>query len=238
MSVATETSRPSLWRFLGEARALPHRVRFDAIASLAALHDGAGRPVVVIPGFMVHDVISIRLRRTLAAAGYRAHGWGMGLNRGLRPETMDALIDLLVAVHGNSGMKVALVGWSLGGLFAREIAKLRPDLVDRVITLASPFSGDPRANNVWRAYERIAGHPVDRPPIDLQLGVKPPVPTFAVWTRADGLVSPSCTHGLPGERDMAVEVRCHHLSMVSAPAAIGAVLDLLALPLDMPRDSV
>jgi hypothetical protein len=223
---------PSVWRMIGEARALPHRMRFDAIRTLASSYDGGGRPVIVIPGFMVHDVISVRLRRTLCAAGYDARGWGMGLNRGLRPETLGGLLDLLDDVHARSGMPVALVGWSLGGLFAREIAKLRPESVDRVITLASPFSGDPRANNVWRAYERIAGHPVDRPPIDVRIAEKPPVPTFAIWTRADGLVSPECTCGLPGERDMAVEVKCHHLSMVSAPAPIAAVLDLLALPLD------
>lgn len=219
---------PSLRRFLGEAKAIPHRMRFHAIRDLASLYDGGGRPVIVIPGFMVHDVISIRLRRTLSAAGYDAHGWGMGLNRGLRSETMGALADHLEAIHLRSGVKVALVGWSLGGLFAREIAKIRPDLVDRVITLASPFSGNPRSNNVWRIYERVAGHPVDNPPITVSIASKPPVPTFAVWTKKDGLVSPSCTRGLPGERDEEFEVDCHHLSMVSAPAPISAVLQILA----------
>ncbi len=235
---ASSPSAPSWLMFVGELRALPHRLRFAPLISLARRYYGDGRPVIVIPGFMVHDVISVRLRRTLAAAGYDARGWGMGLNRGLRPDTMSRLEDLVRHVHAETGRKVSLVGWSLGGLFAREVAKTLPDLVDRVITLASPFSGDPRANNVWRAYERIAGHPVDRPPLEVHLALKPPVPTYAVWTRADGLVAPSCTHGMEGERDVAIEVRCHHLSMVSAPAPIEAVLRLLRTRLDAGPDCV
>lgn len=224
---------PSAWRLLGELRALRHRVRFGAIRELADRHDGGGRPVIVIPGFMVHDVISVRLRRTLNAAGYDAIGWGLGFNRGLRPDTVDALISLLERVHDRTGMRVSLVGWSLGGLFAREIAKLRPGLVDRVVTLASPFSGDPRANNVWRIYERVAGHRVDDPPMAVTLSEKPPVPTIALWTPLDGLISPSCTRGLPGERDVEIEVRCRHIDIISNPAAVSAILDALAM--DPPR---
>ena len=186
--------------------------------------------MIVIPGFMVHDVISIRLRRTLIAAGYDARGWGMGLNRGLRPDTLDALAALLERVAGETGRPVALVGWSLGGLFAREVAKVRPDLVERVVTLASPFSGDPRANNVWRIYERVAGHPVDAPPLAVRLSEKPPVPTIAIWTPFDGLVSPACTRGAPGERDAEVEVRCRHTDIISNPRAVAAILDALDAP--------
>lgn len=226
---------PSIWRMLGEVRSLPHRLRFDAIRHVAAGHDGGLRPVLVIPGFMVHDVISIRLRRTLIAAGYDARGWGMGLNRGLRPETVDNLVSLLEHIASETGQMVSVVGWSLGGIFAREIAKLRPALVDRVVTLASPFSGDMRANNVWRIYERVAGHPVDRPPLDVTLSQKPPVPTIALWTRADGLIAPAATRGLEGERDMAIEVRCGHLDIISNPRAVSAILDALALDVDAMR---
>jgi len=219
---------------MGEARAIPHRMRFDAIRSLSGRAEGDGRPVIVIPGFMVHDVISVRLRRTLAAAGYDARGWGMGLNRGLRHDTMELLVGLLERVHVETGRKVVLVGWSLGGLFAREVAKLRPDMVERVVTLASPFSGDPRANNVWRIYERVAGHPVDHPPIDVRISEKPPVPTIALWTRADGLVAPHCARGEEGERDIEIEVDCTHLDIISNPRAVSAILDALVLDVSAP----
>lgn len=225
--IQRDAGPPSIWRLIGEVRALPHRLRFDGLRSIAKDHDGQGRPVIVIPGFMVHDVILTRLRRTLALAGYDARGWGMGLNRGLRPDTVDALVALLETVHTQTGRPVSLIGWSLGGLFAREIAKIRPDLVDRVITLASPFSGDPRANNVWRVYEKVAGHPVDRPPVDFRLAEKPPVPTIAVWTPFDGLVAPACTRGMEGERDLAIEVRCRHIDIISNPSAMTAILDAL-----------
>ena len=220
---------PSIWRLVGEAGALAHRIRFDAVRRVAARHDGQGRPVVVLPGFMVHDVISTRLRRTLIAAGYDARGWGMGLNRGLRPETMSSLEALLLGVHAETGRPVALVGWSLGGLFAREVAKLRPEAVERVVTLASPFSGDPRANNLWRISERLAGHPGDAPPIDVRLSEKPPVPTIAICARWDGLISPACTRGKDGERDHVLDVDCRHTDVISNPAAIAAILDVLAM---------
>lgn len=220
---------PSFLKMVGEVRALPHRVRFSAIVDLAARHDGDGRPVLVIPGFMVHDVISVRLRRTLDRAGYRSSGWGMGINRGIRADTLSGLRSKLAAMHSESGRKVALVGWSLGGLYAREIAKLDPHMVERVVTLASPFSGDMRANNVWRAYERIAGHPVDRLPIDVTLSTKPPVPTIALWTARDGLVSPASSRGLAGERDLAVQVDCQHTDIIARRCAVAAILEALAL---------
>lgn len=225
----TDAGPPSIWMILGEARALPHRIRFDAVRSVARRHDGGNRPVIVIPGFMVHDVISIRLRRTLVVAGYDARGWGMGVNTGLRQDTVDRLVALLETTHASTGQSVSLVGWSLGGLFAREVAKLRPGMVERVVTLASPFSGDPRANNVWRIYERVAGHPVDRPPVEMELSAKPPVPTIALWSRRDGLVSPASSRGLAGERDAAFEVDSGHLDIVSAPSALASILDALAM---------
>lgn len=225
----SDAGPPSLWRFFGEARALRHRARFDAVPHVARGHDGGGRPVIIIPGFMGSDVLSLRLRRTLAIAGYEARGWGMGVNTGLRQDTIDRLLALLVETQAATGRPVVLVGWSLGGIFAREVAKLRPELVERVVTLASPFSGDPRANNVWRFYERMAGHPVDRPPIDVDMTAKPPVPTIALWSRRDGLVAPACSRGLEGERDIAIEVDCGHVDFASAPRALRAILDALSL---------
>jgi pimeloyl-ACP methyl ester carboxylesterase len=103
------------------------------------------------------------------------------------------------------------VGWSLGGLYAREVAKLRPDLVERVVTLGSPFSGDPRANNAWRLYELVSGHAVDNPPLDVDIQAKPPVPTLAIWSRRDGVVAPACACGTEGQSDLQIELDCSHM---------------------------
>ncbi|HEV7660074.1 MAG TPA: alpha/beta fold hydrolase [Allosphingosinicella sp.] len=187
----------------------------------------AGPKVMVVPGFMANDRTTLGLQRALAKAGYRVAGWGMGLNKGVRPDILERLAERVEAF--GKGGKVVLVGWSLGGVFARELAKKRPDLVGKVVTMGSPFSGDMRANNVWRLYEWIAGHPVDKPPIEADLPLKPPVPTLALWSRKDGIVSVRSARGLPGESDREVELDCSHMGFgVSGrayPKIIAAIRD-------------
>lgn len=183
---------------------------------------------MVIPGFLATDRTTLGLQRALAREGWRVAGWGLGLNRGVRRDTLERVIARIEA-HGRGG-RVTLVGWSLGGLYAREAAKRRPELVEKVATLGSPFSGDPRANNVWRLYEMVAGHKVDAPPIEARLEEKPPVPTLALWSRRDGIVAPACARGGEGERDEHRELDCSHMGFaVSARAwpAIAAALRAL-----------
>ncbi len=151
----------------------------------------------------------IALRDALGEAGFRTYPWAMGWNKGAREDTLERLERRLDEV--SDGRKVLLVGWSLGGLFARELARAAPDRVRAVVTLGSPFSGDPRLNNVWRLYEWVAGHKVDNPPLP-RITAKPPVPTLAIWSRKDGLVAPLAAMGEPGERDEAVELPYRHMA--------------------------
>lgn len=189
-----------------------------------------GERVMVIPGFLATDRTTLGLQRALADAGYRVMGWDNGLNRGVRRDTLDRIAERLER-FGN-GRKVIVVGWSLGGVFAREVAKKRPDLVSRVVTLGSPFSGDPRANNAWRIYELVAGHPVDKPPIEADLAAKPPVPTLAIWSRRDGIVAPACARGGETESDRRVELDCSHMgfgvSGAAYPKIVAAIRDFAA----------
>ncbi len=180
-----------------------------------------GPPCLVIPGFLAHDRSTLRLRQAFAAAGWRVHGWEAGLNRGARADTLERLGARLDALGG--GNKVLLVGWSLGGVFARELACARPDRVEAVVTLGSPFSGEPTWNNVWRLYERVAGHKVHSPPIPRSSG-KPPVPTLALWSRRDGIVAPRAAYGLDDERDYAVELGCTHLGFAVTGAGTQQVV--------------
>src|SRR5205085_12236745 len=94
--------------------------------------------------------------------------------------------------------------------YARELARTVPHQVRAVVTLGSPFSGDPRQNNVWRLYERIAGHKVDQPPVP-RVADKPPVLHLAIWSRRDGIVAPRSARGLDHERDKAAELDCTHM---------------------------
>jgi pimeloyl-ACP methyl ester carboxylesterase len=187
---------------------------------------GDGRNILVLPGFMASDRTTSRLRRSLNAAGFRAHGWGLGRNGGVRAdvfERLDARIDS-IASEG----PITLIGWSLGGIIAREYAKRSRHPVCQVITLGSPFSGHPRANNAWRVYEMIAGHKVDAPPVDAKLHEKPPVPTIAFWSPRDGVVAPGSARGLPGEADEAPELACTHMAFVADPFAIRAIVKAVA----------
>jgi pimeloyl-ACP methyl ester carboxylesterase len=149
----------------------------------------------------------------------------MGWNRGVRHDTIDRLSEHLDQV--SNGAPVLLVGWSLGGLFAREVGRKHPDRVRAVVTLGSPFSGDPHQNHVWRLYEWVAKHKVDQPPVP-RITEKPPVPHLALWSRKDGLIAPRAARGLEHERDCAVELDCSHMAFgVSRRATRAAVCEIV-----------
>jgi pimeloyl-ACP methyl ester carboxylesterase len=133
----------------------------------------------------------------------------MGWNLGATADTVERLRARLDAISPDQ--PILLVGWSLGGVFARALALAHPERIKAVVTLGSPFSGDPRANNVWRLYEMVAGHEVDDPPIERRSD-KPPVPTLALWSRNDGIVSPRAARGLAEESDKMVEMDCTHMA--------------------------
>lgn len=185
------------------------------------------RPVMVLPGFAAHPVAMRAMIAALNQAGHRARDWGQGFNLSPDEAEMAALTVRLEAQAEHEGAPVALVGWSLGGVVARELAKRAPQSVSLVITLGSPISGDRRANNAWRLYQFVTGHPVDAPPVAAEISAKPPVPTYALWSPRDGIVAPRAAAGRPGERDRAIALRCRHLGFARDPEAIAAVLRLL-----------
>ncbi len=125
---------------------------------------------------------------------------------------------------------MSLIGWSLGGLYARELARHRPDDVAEVITLGTPFSLGQRRNNAWKLYEAINDHTVDDPPVPVAPAVKPRVRTIACWSRRDGIVAPESARGQKGEVDEDVELHCRHNEFVSDPEALETILRLLAPP--------
>lgn len=184
-----------------------------------------GEKVMVLPGFLANDRTTLGLQRALAEAGYRVTGWGMGLNDGARPDTLDRLASQIERF--GSGGAVMLVGWSLGGVYARELAKARPELVSKVVTLGTPFSGDPRQNNAWRLYELVAGHKVDAPPIESDPAAKPPVPTMAIWSRRDGVIAPACARGTEAESDRRVELACGHMAFGVSGAAFPRIIEAI-----------
>lgn len=180
-----------------------------------------GQPVLVIPGFLCNDQTTFALRRELARQGFRVHGWKQGWNLGAREDTIEKLRERIDSLGHDR--RLVIVGWSLGGLFGREYARYHPGQVRAVITLGSPFSGDPRQNNVWPLYERVAGHSVLDPPLP-RVTDKPPVPHLALWSRRDGLIAPRAARGLDHERDHEVELDCHHMAFAISPHAAKEVV--------------
>jgi dienelactone hydrolase len=213
---------PALPLLAREALSFAYMRTSAAFAPTIALDvAGAGHAVMVLPGFMASDRTTSRLRRSLAGAGFEAHGWGLGRNKGIKADIFQLLDDQISAL--SIDVPLTLVGWSLGGLIAREYAKHAPHHIAKVVTLGSPFSGDLRANNAWRVYELVAGHKIDAPPIAVTLAEKPPVPTCAFWSAQDGVVAPRSARGLRHESDHRIELDCTHMAFVARPDAIRAI---------------
>ncbi len=218
-----ELGRPQFTRLIGEldvlaepARRLLRRTEIPPARN--------PQLVMILPGFATHPVRMRYLARQLEQAGHRTKRWGLGFNWGPDPERFDFLEQRLVEMSERYGREVVLLGWSLGGLYARELAKRQPDKVAKVISMGSPFSGSPRANNAWRVYQFITGHSVDAPPIEADLAAKPPVETVALWSPLDGVIAPACAAGVPGERDRAIKVRCTHIGYTYSPEVLLALL--------------
>ncbi|HYE29645.1 MAG TPA: alpha/beta fold hydrolase [Allosphingosinicella sp.] len=224
MANSSDSRRPPLRLLIREGAMLAGRV-WRGFGRIGERGPADGPPLMVVPGFLATDRTTLGLQRALAAAGYRVAGWGLGLNRGARADLLERLAERIER-HGR-GRPVVLVGWSLGGIFAREVAKRRPELVAKVVTLGTPFSGNPRANNAWRLYELVAGHKVDAPPIDARPAEKPPVPTLALWSRRDGVVAPACARGGEGESDRQVELQCSHMGFGVSGRAYPAIVEAI-----------
>jgi dienelactone hydrolase len=233
--VNADLTPPPLRHYLGEVRLIRDWFAGRKLEdSLAARYPGDGRPVMVLPGLFTSDKRTAMLRRVLGKAGYRSHRWKQGVNMPVKADIFDRLDARLDRIDRYGPEPITLIGWSLGGLIAREYAKHAPQRVAAVVTLGSPFSGHPRANRAWRAYELFSDHPVDAPPIAGDFARKPPVPTYAIWSPSDGIIPPRAARGLDHERDEAIEVHCGHLGFATAPESLEAILSLLQR---LPRNS-
>jgi len=194
---------------------------------------GDGHPVLVLPGFTTTDLSTTVLRRYLARAGYDVHAWELGRNLGPRAIGWEGekLIARLEAIFHKTGRKVSLVGWSLGGVLARQLSRRRPDLVRQVISLGSPFAGDPRATNVWKAYEWMTGQRLKDKDTQRQLReseLPPPVPSTAIFSKYDGVVAwQNCREPETATTDN-IEVNGSHCGLGVNGAVLYAVADRLS----------
>jgi hypothetical protein len=200
---------------------------------LATAPRGDGHGVLVLPGLLASDTSTMPLRQFLRLLGYDVRGWGLGRNRG-PTETVLAELPLALADHAErTGGTVSLVGWSLGGVFAREIARLHPGQVRRVITLGSPFALKDR----WRShaegpYRRLSYLHAAAAKVPSRMQVARPirVPSTSVYSRQDGIVAWQACIEQETALHQNVEVRCSHLGFGVDPATLWLIADRLAIP--------
>ncbi len=199
---------------------------------LPRLPAGDGHPVLVLPGLMADDMSTLTLRRVLRRLGYRVHGWRLGRNIGPTAECVAGMSRRIEDLGERYGRPVSLVGQSLGGIFARDLARRTPDSVRQVITLGSPFAmrsdSQTRANKV---FERYAHLHVERRSLPLASEATPlQVPSTSVYSHQDGIVAWRACLGQPSPRSENIAVYASHLGMAHHPAVIYAVADRLAQP--------
>ncbi len=174
--------------------------------------------------------MTLPLRRRLAALGYWTAGWRFGANLGLKPGLLAQMAHYVKSVCAGQKSRVSFVGWSLGGLYAREIAKRMPDRVRLIVTLGTPSVGDMRANNAWRLYERLNDHSVLNPPLETALDALPPVPVTSIYTPRDGIVSPESAMIGNGPSWETLAVDGTHIGLAWNTDVLRIIADRLAQP--------
>ncbi len=212
---------------------------FAALPALTHGPQGDGHHVLVLPGLLADDRSTIALRHVLRARGYRPHAWRLGTNIGPTRHIHEGLLKRLADLSSRGEGPVTVIGWSLGGILARQLARIAPDQVRAVITLGSPFqltlsdgNGASHASRVFHAFRPWhtdmldqAGVPEDQRP-DIT------VPTTAIYSRLDGIVPWKACMDRPGPLRENVEVYGSHLGLGVHPEVLAIILDRLAQPAD------
>jgi len=198
---------------------------------LATAPRGQPHPVVVLPGLGADDGSTIAIRGFLETLGYQVHGWGRGRNVRAPDADLSAVVAQVTKLRNDSGLKVSLVGWSRGGIIAREVARQIPDAVRMVITLGSPFAA-PGASNVPAIWKLLTGQKYEPPTPERvsRLAQPIPVPATSIYTRSDGVVAwRACLEEEGGQREN-VEVNTTHIGLGFHAPALWVIADRLAQP--------
>jgi pimeloyl-ACP methyl ester carboxylesterase len=231
---STPIAPPARHLLLLEGRALLELAALlPAYPFLRRAPHGDAHPVLLFPGFMATDFSTRALRRFLRGLGYRAHGWNLGRNLGPSTELAVRMAERLQDLRTRYGQPVSLIGWSLGGIYARELARRFTSDVRQVITLASPFR-DVEATNVPAVLRELARRRQMPNESDYRrvLHAPLPVPTTAIYSRTDGIAAWRSCRVEEGPTSQSIEVASSHLGIGHHPVALLVIADRLAQPAD------
>lgn len=225
-------SRPSLFWLLTEGgraitelgMSIPYRKFF------VNRTPGDGHPVLTLPGFMASDTSTAPLRKYLTEIGYQTYAWELGRNTA-KVKFLKILAERIDELYEFHEEPISLIGWSLGGVFARQLAKAKPDKVRQIITLGSPFQGIHQPNNVAWVYNLVSGGKriKDIDPILFEnIPLPAPVPTTAIYTKEDGIVPwELCMEKEESEIHQNIQVRGSHLGLGVNPTVLDIIADRL-----------
>jgi pimeloyl-ACP methyl ester carboxylesterase len=215
------------WRATREY--LSHRWRQASLHATEARGDG--HPVVIFPGLASNGQAVAPLRRCCEAWGFAAYDWGRGFNTGPGRDAehwLRALADDVRARLQEHDQAPTLIGWSLGGLYARELAKQPGLAVRQVITIGTPFNGRPGQTHAEGVYRLLNGKTSLTPRWRQRLRTPPAVPTTSIYSKSDGIVSwQACRHDRRYDQVDDVEVQSSHLGMGWNEAVLRIVRDKL-----------
>lgn len=186
----TDIKAPSLLALLGEGLSGVELARLAlALPYLLMQPKGQGQPVMVLPGFMANDKSTALLRRYLSVLGYQVQGWGLGRNSGQVAECLPLVTDEAKRLYEQTGKPIALIGWSLGGVIARELARNHPQWISQIVTLGSPVVGGPKYTSFGKQYRKRG---LDLDEIEARIAAREMtpirVPVTSIYTKRDGVV--------------------------------------------------
>ncbi len=190
---------------------------------------GDGQPVLLLPGFTAGDASTTPLRRYLKRQGFGAHPWLLGRNVGPGSGVREGMKERVEELASRYAQKVSIVGWSLGGVYARELAKQLPDHVRQVVTLGSPFADVGRASNASRLFRRI-GRSDSAPRSDFARSLREPpdVPSTSIFTKTDGVVHWRACLEPETDHTENIEVVGSHCGLGLNPVVLYAVAERLS----------
>ncbi|MDG1443762.1 MAG: alpha/beta fold hydrolase [Pseudomonadales bacterium] len=187
------------------------------------------RKIIVMPGFGADDFSTLPIRGYLSSMGHEVQGWNRGLNIKDVQETLDELVQDIEKRTRNAAEPIVIVGWSLGGYLAREVARDLPNTVEQVFTLGSPIVGGPKYTQLASLY-RSQGIDVDwieRVIIEREDANELITPVTAVYSKSDGVVAWQACIDKKSPNVEHIEISASHIGLGISADSFRIVADKL-----------